>query len=287
MMRATSTLVLLCCLTACELEHLSRGDGGAGGQAGGGQGGGQGGQAGGQAGGPSTGGSGGTTSEGGAGGCMGSYRDVVLCDQPVGYWRLGDSGITAVDELGMNDGQYDGNVMQSVMGAIAGDPDTAVEFPGADSLVSFGDVFDFEQLSVEAWIKPVMVDATYRFIVSKETTDNQNGYGLYVQQVEGISFDVVVGGQHISARLIQVPLNEWLHLVGTWNGTTARLFVNGVPQTSSPFPMTLTNNSEPFKIGAFDTFGNSGIIGVIDEVAIYDYPLPQTRVDAHYEAGTR
>jgi hypothetical protein len=90
-----------------------------------------------------------------------AYRDHVLAKGPVGYWRLGeDAGPTAFDETpNAYDGGYFGSPTFGTPGAIAGDPDTAVQFNGTD-YVEIPDSTDFSQptsgdgLTVEVWIRP-------------------------------------------------------------------------------------------------------------------------------------
>lgn len=284
-MRPAVTLVSVTWLLGCGLGHLNEGTGGAGGQ----------GQAtvgaAGSTGQVSMGGMSGGGGMGGSSTCaggMGSYRDVVLCDAPIGYWRLGDPGGVAVDEMQNEDGQYNGGITQQVMGALAGDADGAAEFPGNNAAITFGDVFDLTgELSLEAWIKPDLVDSTYRYVIAKVQQNNQEGFGLYIHDTMGITFVVIAGMEFVSSSETEYTPGQWYHLVGTWNGSTATLYVNGVKQTPQFNPVTLINNAEPFKIGAFDDTGGAGFSGVIDEVAIYDKALPEPTVDAHYAAGTR
>ncbi|HZO16321.1 MAG TPA: LamG domain-containing protein, partial [Polyangiaceae bacterium] len=219
-------------------------------------------------------------------GGMSSYRDVVLCDAPIGYWRLGDNGNVAVDEIQTHNGQYNGGIVQQVPGGIAGDPDQAAEFPGNNALITFGDVFDLTgEISLEAWIKPDLVDSTYRYVISKVQQNNQEGFGLYIHQTMGITFVVIGANVFVSSSATQYTLGEWHHVVGTWNGSTARLYLDGVAQTPLLVPVTLIDNAEPFRIGAFDSTGGAGFDGVIDEVAIYDHALEEPRIIAHHQAG--
>src|SRR5262245_42401176 len=96
-----------------------------------------------------------TTTAGGSGGQPVTYRDVVLADGPIGYWRLGDSATTtALDEIGMTPGDYKGSYLQGALGALTGDPNTAVDFPGTDGRIEFGDAFDLQSLTLELWVKP-------------------------------------------------------------------------------------------------------------------------------------
>ena len=67
---------------------------------------------------------------------VGSYRDEVLADGPVGYWRLGESGgTTAASETGTNPGIYMNGVTLGRPGAITGDPSSAAGLDGIDDTV--------------------------------------------------------------------------------------------------------------------------------------------------------
>jgi hypothetical protein len=60
------------------------------------------------------------------------YADAVLADNPVGYWRLGETnGSVALDSApnGLN-GMYNGGVSLSHMGAIVSDTDTSIASMG-------------------------------------------------------------------------------------------------------------------------------------------------------------
>src|SRR5262249_47540618 len=83
------------------------------------------------------------------------YPAAVLAAMPVGYWRLGDAGSTAKDEIGANDGTYVGTCVKSVTGGIASDLDTAVGFDGTSCQVMLPDKLAFlgnAAFSLEAWV---------------------------------------------------------------------------------------------------------------------------------------
>src|SRR5207248_6422076 len=74
----------------------------------------------------------------------------------VSYWRLGESaGTSACDSYGANAGAYQGGYTLGAVGAISGDPDTAVNLDGSSGTVSVPhsaslDVGD--DFTVEAWV---------------------------------------------------------------------------------------------------------------------------------------
>src|SRR5262249_20505264 len=63
------------------------------------------------------------------------YRSIVLADQPVGYWRLGERrGPVARDETCHRDhGTYHGRVRYAEAGALVRDPDGAARLNGRDA----------------------------------------------------------------------------------------------------------------------------------------------------------
>src|SRR5207244_2656836 len=70
-----------------------------------------------------------------------SYESTVLADNPLVYWRLGESsGTTASDSSGHGvTGQYQAGVTLSAPAALVGDTDTAVASTGAGVAVTGSD----------------------------------------------------------------------------------------------------------------------------------------------------
>src|SRR5689334_6073685 len=58
-----------------------------------------------------------------------AYRALIVGDAPVAYYRLGDTGTVALDEMGAHNGTYIGTVSHGT-GAIAGDSDGALVMDG-------------------------------------------------------------------------------------------------------------------------------------------------------------
>src|ERR671933_1638258 len=75
----------------------------------------------------------------------------------VSYWRLGESsGTSACDSYGSNAGSYQGGFALGRAGALAGDPDTAALFDGANGFVSVphdGSLDVGDDFTIEAWVK--------------------------------------------------------------------------------------------------------------------------------------
>jgi hypothetical protein len=102
------------------------------------------------------------------------YPAVVLADHLAGYWRLGDAAALALDASGNGiTGSYGSGLTQGVPGASVNDADTAAEFSGQTGAISLGNVFNFTgttAFSVEAWIRPSVVDDNFRHRLPESAT---------------------------------------------------------------------------------------------------------------------
>src|SRR5690606_39718643 len=69
----------------------------------------------------------------------------------------------------------------------------------------------------------------------------------------------------------------WLHLVGTYDGTRMRIYVNGVEQGSKTGPESIGVNSLPLGIGA-ESNATRATKGAVDGVRLYDPALSAAAV---------
>lgn len=220
-----------------------------------------------------------------------AYYQAVTADSPVSYWRLDDSdGGVAKDEMGAHNGTYLGSPLH-VTGAIANDSSSAIRL-NLSQYISLGDVFGFANdapYSIEAWVRPILLDANYRRIFGKEATSGpRDGQLFWLRSTEmaweRYANDLYVDGTNLTTTL---ALNTFTHLVVTYDGATLTTYVNGVNALSSNKGKALVAASGPFVWGGLPNTGdtNSDFAGDLDELAIYDKALSAVRVEAHHIAG--
>jgi hypothetical protein len=227
----------------------------------------------------------------GTGTTYSAYASEVMADGPVAYWRLGESrGPSAADASGNeHHGTYVGGVQLGALGALAGDPDTAVDFDGATGFVFVGDALDFPgtaAFTVEAWFRRDIDDTGTQDICGKQA--NGQGYLLYILNGELLFRRWSDDG--IASAVVPVPpVGVFSHVAASYDGFHLRLYVDGREATEpEPFSGQLTDYAAPFVIGANadgqgyldDTFP-----GALDEVAVYSKVLPPSRIAAHYAAA--
>jgi hypothetical protein len=236
-----------------------------------------------------SGGAAGGTAGGTAGGPGNGYADVVLADSPIGYYRFNEKTTPdCLDSSGQaNHGTYFGNVTLERPGALAGEPDTAIHVQDG-ARAEMGDVFDFvgrQPFSIEVWLFPESIAGNG--ILGKSSYTTSEGYrGIFFAFGPGGDLRFIWATSNTSNTVSgpNLPLDRFSHVVGTFDGVTLRLYVDAqLVQTREPGG-DLENNAEPFQIGRATNWGRFG--GVIDELAIYDYALPHSRIDTHYRAGS-
>ncbi len=236
----------------------------------------------------------------GSGGAGAAYRDLVLSDGPVAYYRLGEvSGTTAQDETGAHPGSYAGGILLGAPGAIPGDTNTAVLFDGLDARAAVADVFDFADglpFTLEAWIKPRAPDSIGAVIAEIDSDDSgspgsRTGYLLQVDA--NIAYHVAFAFYDAGSKLVFVqssaapPPGSFTHVVATFDGTAGTLYFDGKQVGVGPLDAPLPDTPAPLSIGAFVHSGNTPhnpFDGTIDEVAVYDKALSVASIQAHAAA---
>jgi hypothetical protein len=218
-----------------------------------------------------------------------AYADLIL-DTPglVAYWRLAErSGTVARDELQAHDGTYVGAVTLDRPALLTQETNPAAHFDGT-SHVQIGNPpsLNFSTaLTLEAWAKRSAQPASgnYDGIIWKG--DDWDLAGLsgaidFSVNTSGDGYVDLVGGTF--------PVDEVVHLICRWDGTTLSGFVNGEQVVSGPATGTLVQSSDPVVI-AIDSnppFQGYGFNGVLDEVAIYNVALTEAQIREHHRVGS-
>ncbi len=212
----------------------------------------------------------------------------MLADTPVSYWRLGEtSGSVAADEKGLNPGSYKNGALLGQASLLPADSaNRSVRFDGSNDYVnvpSSSSLSPASKVSVEAWIKPNALPTTGNFasVASKPES--------YSIQFNGPRLEFTIM-QSKARRRLQAPagaiaVGQAYHVLGTYDGITQRLYVNGTEVASAPLTGAITTNSNALDIASWSE-GTEPFNGTIDDVALYASALPAARASAHYEAGT-
>ena len=121
--------------------------------------------------------------------------------------------------------------------------------------------------TVEAWIYPTDLNAD-KWILSKVVAPNPQEYFLGMDASGHVSFQIWNGVTWRAATTGNVPSqNTWHHVVGVYDQTRARIYLDGVETNGSTFTGTVAGTAAPLTLGDHVSFdGSYEFAGSIDEV---------------------
>jgi len=175
-------------------------------------------------------------------------------------------------------------------------------FNGTDDYVDCGTNFfgaDYSttnNISVEMWIKADKIN-THQALFDKHTYPSNYGYGCGMWLNNNNKIEVEVGnggsGTGSSRNLTSLQAGMWYHVVWVANGTTGRIYINGVDDSDLTAALKIYQNAPvAVWIGkAHSTFRYiqptvpDNFNGLIDEVRIYSRALTSTEISDLYNAS--
>lgn len=132
-------------------------------------------------------------------------------------------------------------------------------------------------MTVEAWVRPTTT-AGWRTILLKEFGSSL-AYGLMASGGSGPAAHVFTTSEDHATSSTNLPVNTWSHVAGTYDGSTVRLYVNGVQVATNPVVGSLRGDAGPLRIGGNSGYGEH-FAGLIDEVRVYDRALTPAQLVA-------
>lgn len=218
------------------------------------------------------------------------YKSYVLRNRPAGYYRLDDSNSTTTDSsVNENTGTYIGSPTLDYTGGLIGDTDTAVLFNGSSQYVDLstnlntliGITLSFEAL-VNFTALPTVGNSMHivgNGISGKLVATNDSGN-------EGVYF--FLNGLHANyydgpeIPFISISTGTWHHIAAVFDGSTSKIFLNGVLQEEIVESISLTAPTGDMTIAATTSGAGEFFDGILDEVAVYNMPITDEEVSIHY-----
>ncbi|MBX2823453.1 MAG: FAD-dependent oxidoreductase, partial [Gammaproteobacteria bacterium] len=197
-----------------------------------------------------------------------------------GFWQMDDGqGAGVIDSSGNeNDGQLrDANWVQGVRSAgLQISSGGTVEIKPAKSL----DITD--AISIEAWIKPW----NPRFQEKPNLLSKPDAYALHFGPGKSISLSLVLNGKNtiLSSKHTDWKNGKWQHVVGTYDGSHMRLYVNGKLDNEKAVSGKIKTNSSPVYIGSIKR--RSSYQGTMDEVKLSATAFVADEIYASYDSGS-
>jgi hypothetical protein len=210
----------------------------------------------------------------------------------VSWWKADGDATDAIDG-------NDGTLVNGVSFA-EGRFSQAFAFDGVDDFVRVNNALNLEPaaISVEAWVKMADVNGEGYILAKGASESLASSYYFYVG--DGLTFNIFSEGffSQDSGAIIRsfagspadgsIYDGQWHHIVGTYDGATVRLFVDGteigegtLASFDIGYDMPLSND---LFIGSYN--GDFGFDGLIDEVSIFNRALSAAEVLARFNGNT-
>ncbi|HEX5217949.1 MAG TPA: LamG domain-containing protein [Verrucomicrobiae bacterium] len=203
-------------------------------------------------------------------------------------YNIGSLGATG-------NGTHTPNVLVYQPGAVSTGPDYSSYYDGAGAHTTIP--FDAllnppsdSPFTIEFWARPTASDNDDCPVFNRVSAGNRSGWVFFQRDAAtGWNWRLYNGnGSEVGWDLTggSATLESWSHVVGVWDGTTAKLYVNGVDTgaiNAGPGGYA-SSTAANFSVGAYDD-GGTASTGNIDEIAFYPTALTDTQIQAHYIAA--
>ena len=172
---------------------------------------------------------------------------------------------------------------------VAGQLGSALQLNGTSQYASVADAASLDLttgLTLAAWIRPG-TGAT-QDLIKKATNGSVDGFEL------SLASPTSAAGQRVFVRLNQAtsgdtfrinstttyPTNgTWMHVAATYDGTTIRIYINGLLEGSVAGPAAIATNSLPLSLGA-QSDASRFYTGLLDDARVYATALSATEIAA-------
>ncbi len=155
----------------------------------------------------------------------------------------------------------------------------ALQFDGINDWVTANDSTSLALstgMTLEAWVYP-QSQASWNTVIMKESSAGLS-YALYANDDRNLPGSYVsIGSDRPVTGTNGLPVNQWTHLVSTYDGQYQRLYVNGVEVAQSAQSGLFDQSTGVLRIGGNSVWGEY-FKGYIDEVRIYNRALSATEV---------
>jgi hypothetical protein len=150
-----------------------------------------------------------------------------------------------------------------------------------------------DAMTIECWVKTEVDGQDNKWLVNRVFGGGEaTGYRLGLLQGKPC-FEVpwTPWSHHLSASEA-LPLGRWVHLAGTFDSQTMKIYVDGQERGAMPRPGPIRPNQFTLCLGSYEVKHAAHFRGLLDEVKLYGRALTAEEVQAHHrqfagQAGKR
>lgn len=204
------------------------------------------------------------------------YRDLAYAMAPIGYWTLLEAEDQFLDSIGTVHGTATGTFRRNVFPALVNSPNNKmVEFNNsASAYIDLGDNHDFNVTAAftwAGWVRDDGQDSTSSLVSKYDGTD---GYRLRL--LSGSTVSLTREDTSTSTTVTSTTaLSGIHHVAGTYDGTTLRIYIDGIEEDSAASSESITAHTTSLTLGG--ATGES-LNAAMDEWGVWDRALSADEV---------
>jgi len=223
--------------------------------------------------------------------CLVDYKELELMAESwlkatdpatgnlVGWWKMDDgTGASTAQDSSIYGNHGTLIAMNPASDWVTGRIGGALHFDGIDDYVDCANDVSLQitgtDISLAAWVKYETAVDDSAIAMKTSTVEWDDGYGLYAD-TDAVNFYVT----HYSIRATKsfTADDQWHHVVGTYDGSNVRVWVDGVEGTPFSYTSSISNADNSLQIGrgASNSYNFSG---ALDDVRLYNVALTDTDI---------
>ena len=192
------------------------------------------------------------------------------------------SGTTVTDKSGNGNNGTISNATWTSTGRYG----NALAFNGSNAMVTVANSASLNLstgMTLEAWVNPTRIASVWQDVIYKgndvyyleATTPTSSRPGGAVKLGSSTASDYAPSA---------LSAGSWTHLALTYDGTTVKLYLNGVLASSKAQSGSITSSTYPLQIGGDSIYGEY-FSGSVDEVRVYNVALSQAQIQTDMNSG--
>lgn len=224
----------------------------------------------------------------------------------IGYWSFNGPdfiGTSTPIDKGSVRGNGTLRGFASVPKFVPGKVGQALDFNGSTNSVYVLDSHEPTRITLSAWVRPNIVKGGMYILTKKMVSNSIAQYGIGTHTTDTNKFRAAFYSSSVSSDVCESTgtdgsyvAGEWVFVAATYDGSTCKIYVNGVDVTTVASDLAsgnLRNSTARVMIGAESLFTAGSIVpqtgsyfsGAIDEAKIHDRALTADEIMLLYNAS--